>query len=696
MSLLPHIRSVAFFALALAWLVNEGWAEKAGSHWAFQPVKRPVVPKVQNGDWAKGDLDRFILARLEEAKLSPAPQATRVELLRRISFALTGLPPAAEYLEKYLDPKTDLASYVDSLLASPEFGEHWGRHWLDHVRFRPFGGKNLSNDPYRQWVTRAFNEDMPYSLFLKMQIAGDLMPGPDGAGKVHLDGMVAVRPFSLKNRHTDQLDLLGRTFMGLSLFCARCHDHKHEPLSRRDYYALQGLFESSRVVELPYLKDKKKFDEYTKGLAEKEANEKKLKAAPLKDFGRVVQLMDLRERIEREQAKLKDPKEAKNHDKIRKNIEKFEKDDAKRTEEIKKRKLSMDAPEVAEYRRVRDAIRAFDATWKDVFLFDAFVDQADAKMIVDARPPKEGVILKPGEQAPQGEPVPRRFPVVLAGDQQQPLGKVTRQSGRLELAEWLTDGQHPITARLMVNRIWYYLLGEGLTPSLSNLGHSGQPPTHPLLLDYLSDEFVQNGWSMKRLIRSIVLSATYQQSSEIKANPDEIEQRLKRFGLARVKRLEVESIWRTLNLVEYNPEGNEQRRPAPFDMVRELEGLFDGADSSLIVPRRAASISSLQALFFLNSPHIKTSAQKIAIRLHNTQSLTDDPSRIGQAYRWFYGRESTPEELAAGAAFLKAWPVEAAKLPPNRNKNAPEPVVLARWQAYLQALLATNEFLFIH
>ena len=696
MNLIPLIRSVAVLGLALVWLVNAGRADQAGSHWAFQPVKRPVVPKVQNGDWAKGDLDRFILARLEEAKLSPAPQATRVELLRRTSFALTGLPPAAEHLAKYADPKTELASYVDALLASPQFGEHWGRHWLDHVRFRPFGGKNLSNDPYHQWVTRAFNEDMPYSLFLKMQIAGDLMPGPDGAGEVHLDGMVAVRPFSLKNRHTDQLDLLGRTFMGLSLFCARCHDHKHEPLSRRDYYALQGLFESSRVVELPYLKDKAKFDAYNKGLAEKEANEKKLKAAPLKDYGRVVQLMDLRERIEREQAKLKDPKEAKNHEKIRKNIEKLEKDDAKRTDEIKKRKLALDAPEVAEYQRIREAIQAFDAAWKDVFLFDAFVDQADAKMIVDARPPKEGVVVKPGEQAPQGEPVPRQFPVVLAGNQQKPLGEVTRQSGRLELAEWLTDGQHPITARLMVNRVWYYLLGEGLTPSLSNLGHSGQPPTHPLLLDFLSDEFVRSGWSMKRLIRSIVLSATYQQSSEMKANADEIEQRLKRFGLARVKRLEVESIWRTLNLIEYNPESNEQRRPPSIEMVRELEGLFDGADSSLIVPRRAASISSLQALFFLNSPHIKTSAEKIAIRLHNTQALTDDPARIGQAYRWFYGRESTPEELAAGTAFLKAWPVDVAKLPPNRNKNAPEPVVLARWQAYLQALLATNEFLFIH
>ena len=669
-----------------------------GKHWAFQPVKRPAVPKVKNGDWAQGEIDRFILARLEQARLQPAPQATRLELLRRISFALTGLPPTPEQLAKFSDASdsnADLAGYVDALLASPQFGEHWGRHWLDHVRFRPFGGKSLHNDPYRQWVVRAFNEDVPYDRFLKMQIAGDLMPNPKGSGKVHLDGMVAVRPFSLKNRHPDQLDLLGRTFVGLSLFCARCHDHKHEPLSRRDYYALQGLFESSRVVELPYLEDQKKFDAYTKGLAEKEANEKKLKGAPLKDFGRVVQWMDLRDRIERERAKLKDPKEAKNHERIRKSLEKLEQDATKRAEDIKKRKLATDAPEVAEYRRVRDAINAFDDAWKDVFLFDAFVDQADAKLIADARPPKEGVVVKPGEQAPKGDPVPRQLPVVLAGDQQQPLGKASGQSGRLELAEWLTNGEHPITARLMVNRVWYYLLGEGLTPSLSNLGHSGKAPTHPLLLDYLSDEFVRNGWSMKRLIRAIVLSATFQQSSELKAGADELDQRLKLFGIGRVKRLEVESIWRTLNLLEYDPAGGERRRDPPFDMVRELEGLFDGADSSLIVPRRAASISSLQALFFLNSPHVKTSAEKIAIRLHNTNGLTDDAARIRQAYQWFYGRPVQAEELAAGKAFLKEWPVNTDKLSPSRNKNAPEPEVLARWQAYLQALMATNEFLFI-
>ena len=446
-------------------------------------------------------------------------------------------------------------------------------------------------------------------------------------------------------------------------------------------------------MELPYLKDKKQFDEYTKGLAEKEANEKKLKAAPLKEYGRVAQLMDLRRRLADERKKLDDPKEAKNREKLQKNIDKFEKDETKRLAEIKKRKLKLDAPEVKEYLRLQDAIRAFDQKWKKVSLFEAFVDQTDPKLIADARPPKEGVKVKPGKDVPKDAPVPRRFPVVLAGTQQQPLGNRTKQSGRLELAEWLADAQNPITARLMVNRIWYYLLGEGLSPSLSNFGHSGQPPTHPALLDYLSDEFVQQGWSMKRLIRTIVLSATYQQTSTLTASRDEQDLRLGLFGVARVKRLEVESIWRTLNLLEHDPQSGERRREPPYDMVREMEDLFDGADRDLIVPRRSASISSLQALFFMNSEHVKWSTEKLAARLHR---LPDDPARIRQVFRLLYGREASKADVARGEAFLKEWKIDASSLQKSRNKNAPPPEVLARWQAYLQALLATNEFMFIH
>ena len=690
-----RVHQILANALALLCVGNLLQAAEYSKHWAFQPVKRPAVPEVKDASWPAGDIDRFILLRLEAKGLKPAPRADRRQLMRRLSFTLTGLPPSPEDLDKHLKAKGDslLTKYVDALMASPEFGEHWARHWLDHVRYRPFKGKGLANDPYRLWVVRAFNVDMPYNLFLKMQIAGDLMPGANSKAEVDLDGLVAVRPFSLKNRHTQLLDLLGRTFMGLSLFCARCHDHKHERLSREDYFALQGIFESSRVMELPYLKDKKQFDEYTKGLAEKEANEKKLKAAPLKEYGRVAQLMDLRRRLADERKKLDDPKEAKNREKLQKNIDKFEKDETKRLAEIKKRKLKLDAPEVKEYLRLQDAIRAFDQKWKKVSLFEAFVDQADPKLIADARPPKEGVKVKPGKDVPKDAPVPRRFPVVLAGTQQQPLGNRTKQSGRLELAEWLADAQNPITARLMVNRIWYYLLGEGLSPSLSNFGHSGQPPTHPALLDYLSDEFVQQGWSMKRLIRAIVLSATYQQTSTLTASRDEQDLRLGLFGVARVKRLEVESIWRTLNLLEHDPQSGERRREPPYDMVREMEDLFDGADRDLIVPRRSASISSLQALFFMNSEHVKWSTEKLAARLHR---LPDDPARIRQVFRLLYGREASKADVARGEAFLKEWKIDASSLQKSRNKNAPPPEVLARWQAYLQALLATNEFMFIH
>ena len=455
-------------------------AEVTSGHWSFEPVVRPEVPQVKDGDWPRGELDRFILARLEQKGLSPAPKADRRVLMRRISFALTGLPPTPEDLATHLPDDSDpqLEKYVDALMGSEAFGEHWARHWLDHVRYRPFPGKGLKNDPYRLWVSQSFNEDLPYDRFLKMQIAGDLLPGPKPGEEIHLDGMVAVRPFSLKNRHHQQLDLLGRTFLGLSLACARCHDHKHEPLNRDDYYALQGMFESSRVIKLPYLKDRKRFDEYVAGLARKEANEKRMKAE-LKDFGRVSQLMDLRRRLTSERKKLEDPKEEKNREKIRKNLEKLEKDEKKRLADIEKREIALDDPKALEYVRLKDDNKAFDDKWKEVFLFDAFVDQSDPGKIVDSAPPKLGVKVKPGDDPPRDPPVPRRFPVILKGEDQKPLGERTKQSGRLELAEWLTSPRHPITARLMVNRVWHYLLGEGLTPSLSNFGHSGRPPLIP-------------------------------------------------------------------------------------------------------------------------------------------------------------------------------------------------------------------------
>jgi hypothetical protein len=282
--------------------------------------------------------------------------------------------------------------------------------------------------------------------------------------------------------------------------------------------------------------------------------------------------------------------------------------------------------------------------------------------------------------------------VVLAGEKQTPISQQTKQSGRLELANWLTTKEHPITARLFVNRAWYYVFGEGLTPSVSNFGHSGQPPSHPELLDFLADEFVKRNWSIKQLIRSMVLSATFHQTSEMEIDEDERDQRIRLFGLHRVKRLEVESILRTINQLEYGHLPEDKRRDPPHDMKQEMENLFDGADESLIVPRRMASVSSLQSLFFLNSEHIRMSTERMAIRLHNEKA--SDIERIHQIHKLLYGRPASEDEVQTGQTFLAEW---KPTLPANAKipKEGPPGEILYKWQAYLQVLLASNEFLFI-
>ncbi len=652
-------------------------------HWAFQPVVRPELPAVMNSSWPSDNLDRFVLARLDSAQLAPAPRASQQTLIRRLSFDLTGLPPSPEDLAADMS----LAEYVDKLLDSDEFGDHWARHWLDNVRYRPNQGKTEADDPYRQWVARAFNEDMPYDQFLKMQIAGDLLPA-DKPDEVHLDGLIAVRPWSLKSRHEDQIDLLGRTFLGLSLFCARCHDHKLEPISRDDYYAIMGIFESSQVVKVPLLIERKSFDEYMAGLERTQANEQRMKKE-LKQFNPLAALVDLRGRIEAERDKLDDPAEDKN--KVQANIDKLLADEKERLADIEKKKIDLDAPEAREYMQLRRENNEFAQRWKDVYQLDAFVDQTDAGKIGDAAPPKLGAETKSGEAPPTDPPIPRRFPTVLGGLDQTPLGEVTSQSGRLELAEWLANAEHPITARLITNRIWYYLMGEGLTPSLSNFGRSGQAPSHPELLDYLSDELVKHNWSMKQLIRRIVLSSTYQQTSSLGVSADERGQRLRLFGIARRKRLEVESIYRTLTWLEHDPESGDRHRDPPFDMVGEMRLLFDGANSSLIVPRRTSSVSPLQALFLLNSDHLRASTERIAIRL---MRLPDESQRIGHAYVLLYGREPTPAEITAGENLLANWEANESTSTKQQNKDIP-PEDLARWQAYLQALLLANEFMYV-
>jgi mono/diheme cytochrome c family protein len=661
-------------------------------HWAFQPVVRPQTPSLSNPSWATDDLDRFILARLEQAKLAPSPPASWQTLMRRLSFDLTGLPPKPEDLREFdaqapADRKR-IARYVDRLLESKEFGVHWARHWQDQVRYRPSQGKLERDDPYRRWLVDAFNRDLPYDQFLKMQIAGNLLSAPK-SGEVDLDALIALRPWSIKSRHEEQLDLLGRTFLGLSLMCARCHDHKLEPLSRADYFAMKGIFESSQVVKSPLISDKARFDEYMAGLQRTQANDERMKKQ-LKELAPLTVIADLRSRIAVERQKLDDSKQ--NKKAVQANLDKLVAEERNRLEEMKKKGIDLDSPDAKEFLRIRQESNDFTAMWKDVFQFETLVDQADPKRIVDSAPPTLGVEVKPGKPAPTDPPIPRRFPTILAGTKQTALGDITPQSGRLELALWLTDGKHPITARLMANRIWYYLLGEGLAPSLSNFGRSGEPPSHPELLDYLADEFVRDAWSMKRLIRRIVLSSTYQQASASAASADHSE-RLRLFGVARRKRLEVESIWRTMSILESDAQSTDRRaEPAP-DLINEMRLLFDGANSELIVPQRTASVSSLQALFLMNSEHMRASTERFAAKLCRQ---SDEAERIRQAFRLICGREPSTREIDDGRAFVARWEPRPLSNADGNRKNADvPPQLLAKWQAYVQTLLMTNEFLFV-
>jgi hypothetical protein len=431
------------------------------------------------------------------------------------------------------------------------------------------------------------------------------------------------------------------------------------------------------------------------GLARTQPNEERMKKE-LKQYNAVAALVDLQARLAAERAKLEDPKQ--DQAKVQANIDKLTEDEQKRRDELEQKKIDLDAPQAREYMALHRENNEFSNRWKDVFQLDAFVDQTEAGKIRDAAPPKPGVDAD-DEDSPQTDPpIPRRFPTVLAGSKQTPLGEQTKQSGRLELADWLADAEHPITSRLITNRVWYYLLGEGLTPSLSNFGRSGESPTHPELLDYLSNELVQNHWSLKQLIRRIVLSSTYAQTSALDVSAAEHEQRLQLFGVARRKRLEVESIVRTLAWLEYDPKSSERRRDPPIDMVNEMRLLFDGANSNLIVPRRTSSVSPLQALFLLNSEHVKASTERIAARLHQHP---DASQRIGQAFWMLYGREPTEEEIHSGEEFLAAWKASAPQSATNNNSknNKNEPIIppeeLAATQAYLQALLLANEFLFV-
>lgn len=649
--------------LVFATMLTQGMVARAAKNdgpkpvpWSFKPLQGVTVPVVKNAAWPKRQIDRFLLAKMETAGVRPSAQAAPRELVRRLYFDLLGLPPSPEDVAEFeKDPsEARYAAMVEKLLGLPQYGERWGRYWLDLARFADSTPNWLDSTStaylYRDWVVKAFNDDMPYREFVLRQLAVDQMPGFQVTDLPSL-GFLGLSPTYFKelqlppeiirttvaDEWEEHVDALGRTFLGLTLACARCHDHKSDPVSARDYYALAGVFASVKLSERPMMADEiakpvlKAREEVTK--LDKEITALKAKVAK-KDKDAVAKTADLTAQI----AKLK---ATPHYNMIMANA-------------------------------VEDAA--------------LFVVEADTKKgtKLDYKPAmaRDLELMKRGNPNDLGEVVPRGFLSAFGGR------AFKTGAGRLELAKALVEDAKPLTARVIVNRVWKYHFGRGLVDTPSEFGNLGDAPTHPELLDDLTTRFIANGWSIKWLHREILLSAAWRQSS---LTPSTADPENKLYSRMSRRRLDFEA-WRdsmlsttgTLDLQFggasklVSTVGYHRRTLYSTSDRQDLDPMLrihDFPDPGAHSPWRAETITPLQQLFALNGPFVLEMADALAKRLDPLPSLTQ---RIDQTYAWLYQRKPTNKELALATAFLTGH---------ETDKIA--------WSQYAQALLASNELLFI-
>jgi len=565
-------------------------------HWAFTLPQRHETPPVRDAQWSSRAHDVFILKKIEETGLEPNPPAGPSTLLRRLSFDLTGLPPTPEEMAAFdqafqKDPEASLKELTDRLLASPQFGARWARIWLDLARYAEDQAHIVGNNSqlfypnawlFRDWVIEAFNRDLPYDQFIKLQLAADLLEENHDHDLAAL-GFIGLGPkyyrrndpLVMADEWEDRVDTVSRGLLGLTVGCARCHDHKFDPISTEDYYGLAGVFASIEMFNRPL--------------------------------------------------------EGKTAEK----------------------------PE-------------------------------DTMHIVRDRPkPSNLKVHLRGNPKDLGPEVPRRFLTALSKDGNPP--SFQKGSGRLELAEAIASPGNALTARVFVNRIWGELFGTPLVTTSSNFGTLGTPPSHPELLDDLAVRFMESGWSVKWLMRELVLSSTYRQSSDISGSKLDRDPTNTLYSRANRRRLDVE-MWRdaiytaagTLDLKVGGPSfevsAPDANRRAVYARISRLKldpmlALFDFPDPNLHSPGRYESTTPLQKLFAINNPLMVTQAGNFSARLYR-EMPADDPARIQRAYQLLYGRKASDEEETLSLGFLNTGGDDA-------------------WQNYAQVLLASNELLYL-
>jgi hypothetical protein len=677
-------------------------------HWSFRPVVAPKIPEPKRTDWAYNEIDRFILAKLEENGLEPSPDADPGVFLRRLSFDLTGLPMADETSPSFTshsirNSQSAIRSLADSLLASPAYGQRWARHWLDVVRFAESNGKeaNLIYPHawrYRDYVIDAFDRDLPYDRFLTEQIAGDLLPAEKDTERARLliaTGFLAMGPKSLAEQNPaqfaadvadEQIDALSRAFLATSLACARCHDHKADPVTMTDYYALAGIFKSTETRYGTWIDS-----ENNRG-------------------GKLIRLPDLPGQLIPNRSLTK-----KEVDDLNAKLAQLEADEKAGREKGEKAKaegrdLQLDFNEM-----LREALRILWTRGPVVGKLETVDEKGNALPlamgVLEAAARIDSPRYERGELAHPAEVVPRAVPALFGLASEGAVS--TETSGRLELAKWITDPEHPLTARVMVNRVWTHLFGAGLVETVDDFGRTGAAPSHPELLDYLASRFVAEGWSVKALIREIVSSRTYQQASTWREeaflkDPDnrllwrQSKRRLDAESIrdamlaasgeldlsprpgSLVAELEVQSA----AMIPFNkkvPEdldGSTHRSvylPVMRDQLPDVLRQFDFAEPSLVTGKRDSTNVPPQALYLMNSDFVRARAAALAKRLLEMP----EEARIGKAYQRSLHRAPDEGERKLVDEFLKAPLPEGADAPQEAEK---------RWQDLCQALLASADF----
>ena len=802
------------------------------AYWAFQPLDRSPPPRVENESWAANPTDHFIQAKLEQKNLNPAPRAEKLTLLRRATYDLHGLPPTEAEIEQFLADTEPggFARLVDRLLASPRYGERWGRHWLDVARYATSTGVDEDHRypyawRYRDYVIDVFNHDLPYDQFVREQIAGDLLPASE-PGQVNQRGIIATGFLALGPKAIaqqdrvkmvydvvdEQIDTASKAFLGLTIACARCHDHKFDPILHTDYYSLASIFASSQTyadlsleegnvvqfhmeplvpadVYQRYRSHQDKIETVEKLIeatlelesieymertqlsrivdymvaarsvyvdgrpVEAAARERNLDAQTLKKW---AEYLDPGDQLRLYLKEWHDADTASARTAAEKYQQRFAASSAGWREKVAKWRAEVrtayDEGTAAPKRPRTDGFKnrfheetalndggpfSIDEKKREEILSPELRPQikhlraefTELKAAAPHQPPMASAVVEGktidqpvflrGNHHNHGDIVPKEFPRVLAGSNQQP---VTQGSGRKELAEWLVTGSAALTSRVMVNRIWHWHFGQGLVRTPNNFGKVGERPTHPPLLDYLARQFIDSGWSVKHIHRLIMLSSTYRMSSRVSDDARRLDpdNRLwSRFGRRRLSIEELrDSILALAGSLDLTMGGTLQpelgdsikgsstedppylapeasmRRTVYLPLYRnrlpKLLSLFDFVDSTSSTGQRSQTNIAPQGLFVMNSEFFDGRAHAFAERLLDKPSPADS-GRIERAYLMALARKPTSGELQAGLEYVRNYPSGSPPKSPRETSDSQREA----WQGLCRILMASNEFHYV-